>query len=168
MTISSPPVRSRATNVRRRHRAAARAAARMGGSRVALVLLLVYQAVFLNVFVPSHTPATITVDGSAPAAARVASSHHCCDADADHDAGAKGEPKSDDSSDRSRCAVCNLVARLTPPVTVDLKLPEHGLLELLPLHPPHVAESAPAHPTYLGRGPPARAVTPVVSFRAFA
>ena len=144
-----------AIHFRRRPRHPRRRTVAAHGSRVAVVLLLIYQAVFLNIFVPSHTPGMITVDGSTPVAS---AGHQCCDPGVDdHDGGDGDQQKSDDSSNRARCAVCHLVARLTPAVAVDMKLPEHGLLELLPALRPHVAESAAAFPTYLGRGPPARA-----------
>ena len=131
-----------------------------GGSRVAIALLLVYQAVFLNVFVPSHTPARITVAGGAPVAAAAS---HCCAGKPDATAGGRhdddhGDRDGEDSPaapDRSRCAVCNLVARLAPATTVDLILPEHQLLERTPRVARHVAPAPPVRVTYLGRGPPA-------------
>jgi len=158
-------VRLCAIHFRRHPRRRRNAGVAIRGSRVAVALLLVYQAVFLNVFVPSHTPAIVTIDGSTPVASaghHESGAHHCCAPAADVDRNKEGgDRRSDDSSNRSRCAVCILVARLTPPVAVDMKLPEHGLLELLPVLPPHVAESAATFPTYLGRGPPAGA--PVIA-----
>ena len=116
-------------------------------SRVAVAMLIVYQSLFLNVFVPSHTPTVVTVDGSPTA-------HACCHG-GDESESRKTRDDNAPEPDRSRCAVCHLVARLAPAAAFDLKLPEHGLLEVLPLLPPHVASSATPAPPYLGRGPPA-------------
>lgn len=57
-----------------------------------------------------------------------------------------------------RCAVCYIVATSTPPIFIDIIVPELGLLEeIAPLPPIHRIITAEFWPVVLGRAPPSLA-----------
>jgi hypothetical protein len=122
--------------------------------RVTSLFLLAFQAFFLNIVVPGHTRGVITLTGRSDAGTASMSGSSCCHTE--------GRKSSEDSSrkaptpkDRAECAVCHIAARVTTATTIDLRLTELGLLEVLPLPPPQLADSVEQFPTYLGRAPPA-------------
>ena len=117
------------------------------GGRPAAAVLLVYQAVFLNVFLPGHTRGAITVDGKHAAACC------CCGGAVQRPAGGHG-PAAPSPDDRAHCALCEFAAGLTPDVSFRVTPDELGLLDLLPLPPPAVVCSRDLTPTYLACGPP--------------
>jgi hypothetical protein len=120
---------------------------------IVAILLLAYQAAFLNVFVPVHTRGMITLDTRAAAAtATLAPRHGCC------------PPRSNDRNpavptpaDRAGCAICHLATHYTPPPAADLRPAPLGLTDVLP---PPASQSA-TRPAlilpYHGRAPPASA-----------
>ncbi len=116
-------------------------------SRVILGLLLVYQAVFLNVLVPGHTRGAITLDGkhTAPCC--------CCSSAGEPRPGGKA-PTGPSDRDREHCAVCQFAAALTSVPPVRFTLPELGLLDVLPAPLPSVVCSLDRIATYDACGPP--------------
>ncbi|MGH7215074.1 MAG: DUF2946 family protein [Tepidisphaeraceae bacterium] len=113
------------------------------------ILLVLLQALWLNVVIPGHTRGAFTMPGSR---GRCETSKCCGTRAATGDEQRQRTPTPDE---RARCAVCYFAAGLsTPPVA--LRAPVVlGLCELLPLPPPVVVESLEFTPTYLGRAPPA-------------
>lgn len=120
--------------------------------RPVAIALLVLQAVFLNIVVPGHTRGAVTLDGARSGGdgrGDSACGGHC------HGTDESSDPKSAPTpQDRTKCAVCHLAARITPPPAFAFEVAPPERLELLPLPPPHAAESAEFVPTYYGRGPP--------------
>ncbi len=113
-------------------------------SRPAAAVLLVYQALFLNVFLPAHTRGAVTLDGRHAAAC-------CCEADVPR----SGKPPAVPSGrDRDHCAVCQFAAGLTPVLYLRTTLAASALLGRLPLPPPPVTVSLDRIPTYFACGPP--------------
>ena len=109
-------------------------------SRVVRVLLVGFQALFLNVIAPGHTRGIITLGGK--------SSLTCCQT--------RSEPsKAPTPKDKASCAICYVVARFAPPPVVDFRLTELGLRDVMPLAPPQRIVSHQAPLTYDGRAPPA-------------
>ena len=105
------------------------------------MLLLLVQALFFNVVVPSHTRGMIQLPGSKAVAS-------CC-------APKPGKSSPCDNKRTENCAICNLAARVTLPPVIEFAPKPTGLLEILP---PVAREEFVAHdfvPTYLGRAPPA-------------
>ena len=121
--------------------------------RLTVILLLVYQAAFLNVFIPAHTRGQFTLDDREPSAARL-SSGGCC---APHSSGRTPADHTPTPADRSNCAVCFLAAHYTPPPVTELRPEPHGFAHLLPpvgvQAPVTLALPLPYH----GRAPPAGA-----------
>jgi hypothetical protein len=125
--------------------------------RVTSVFLLAFQAFFLNIVVPGHTRGVITLTGRSDAGGAGAASmsgSSCCHTEA-RKAPEDSSRKAPTPKDRAECAVCHIAARVTTATTIDLRLTELGLLEVLPLPPPQLADSVDQIPTYLGRAPPA-------------
>jgi hypothetical protein len=121
--------------------------------RVTSVFLLLFQAIFLNVVVPGHTRGVITLTGRSDAGAASMPAPGCCRTE-EHKTREDGSHKAPTPKDRAECAVCHIAARITTATTIDLRLTELGLLEVLPLPPPQLARSVEQIPTYLGRAPP--------------
>jgi hypothetical protein len=113
------------------------------------LLLLFFQAFWLNAVVPGHERGVIVMPGGSCNTAQVADtrpSKNCC--------GHRSDPKND-SSRKERCAICFFAARLTVPEVPDLvPAPTRLSGEIACV----VVQSSPDSqvvPTYLGRGPPA-------------
>ncbi len=117
-------------------------------SRPAVAVLLVYQALFLNVFLPGHARGAITLDGKHATAACC-----CCGTAAESRPDGKG-PAVPSERDREHCAVCQFVAGLTSVPVVRLTIHGAGLLDLLPVPPPAVVAARNLIPTYHACGPP--------------
>jgi hypothetical protein len=116
-------------------------------TRPAVTVMLVYQALFLNVLLPGHTRGAITLDGKHTPA--------CCCA---------GEPKPADGApavpsrrDRDHCALCQFAAGLTPHLFFRITLLPLGVLERLAGMRPGVVRPAEFAATYFACGPPASA-----------
>ena len=112
--------------------------------RLIFGLLLVYQAFFLNVFLPGHVRGSITLVGKRTTAS-------CCSEEAPRRADGATAPS---QGDKANCAVCHFAAGLIPVPPLDLTLPPLGLLDVLPPPTPIVAASVEAIRTYLACGPP--------------
>src|ERR1700727_1736089 len=88
-------------------------------------ILLVYEALFLNVFIPAHTRGMVQLPGSHAA-------EPCCCCGMGE---SKKAPTEKEKQNRAEnCAICAFAARLTIPPTIDLSLPplqRLGLIEQL-------------------------------------
>ena len=113
------------------------------------ILLLVFQAFWLNVVLPGHTRGMIVM----PCAEPVQGQRHACCAKA-APAGEEHRDRRESSERASRCAVCFYAVRLTlpPPFHVELRpLAFVGRSQVVcPPLPTRLHRSLP----YDGRGPP--------------
>jgi hypothetical protein len=109
-------------------------------------VFLLYQAFFLNVFVPGHTRGIVQLPGSHMVMPC------CCGMGAGD---SKKSPTDKDKQNRAEnCAICAFAARLTIPPTIDLTLPPLEKLGLIEQLSPRQIE-LPAFPLrYHGRAPP--------------
>lgn len=107
-------------------------------------ILLIYQALFLNVFIPAHTRGMVQLPGSH------AVMQCCCDTGE-----SKNPPTDKEKQNRvENCAICAFAARLTIPPTIDLSLPPLLRLGLIEQLSPRRIE-VPAFPLrFHGRAPP--------------
>jgi hypothetical protein len=122
------------------------------------ILLLVFEAFFLNVVVPAHTRGVVTLPGTGPdgagapyARARCCTSHRSPAGNGDRD----GRDNAPTPERQSRCAVCFFAASLsTPPAFEDLLEP-HGPCDVAAV--PALRGLVARHVLlpYDGRGPPA-------------
>ncbi len=115
------------------------------------ILLLLFQALFLNVVVPGHTRGMITMEGKKTVRGLAdldgGMMHSCC-------AVKSGRGDQPTSQDRADCAICNLAVRLTTPPPIDLHLQPLALLERVRPSPAPVAASTRIISLYWGRAPP--------------
>jgi hypothetical protein len=110
--------------------------------------LLLCQFVFLNIIVPGHTRGAVTLDGKH-------SGDVCCCCGGDAPANTNNPSQHTPSKkDRENCAICNFAARVTHAPVLNLKLPELGLLEVLPPPTPAISVSLAVIPTCHERAPP--------------
>jgi hypothetical protein len=126
--------------------------------RAALISLLVFQALWLNVILPGHTRGAVTLAGfEEQSSCHETRGGGCCS----HSGGSpQNFPPDDDQNSNNgnraaHCAICFFAARLTVPVTIDLT---PAPLELAFVQPPPVVSGLVSRgvvPTYLGRAPPA-------------
>lgn len=116
--------------------------------RAFCMTFVVYQALFLNVFIPGHKRGMVQLPG--PQAVMPC----CCCGMAD-DAGSKNTPTDKEKENRAEnCAICAFAARLTIPPTIDLTLPPLARLGVIEDASPRLIE-IPAFPLrYHGRAPP--------------
>jgi hypothetical protein len=113
--------------------------------RALRIVLLVFEALFLNVIVPGHTRGIIQLPGSKSVVS-------CCECQCSK------EKQTPQKNRAENCAICNFAARVTIPPAIDFAPPPTGLVEILP---PPVCEKiqiVPLPPAYLGRAPPIRSV----------
>ena len=115
-----------------------------------LGLLLVYQALFLNVVLPGHSRGAVTLDGRHTADLKPCC---CCGGSGDPSAGHPG-PAVPSRRDREHCAICQFAAGLSPAPFLHVTLAPAGLLDRLPDPPPDRAVPADPALTYLACGPP--------------
>jgi hypothetical protein len=106
------------------------------------IALLVFEALFFNVFIPVHTRGMIQLAG-------VRNGASCC---ATRHKDSKENPS--DNKPASTCAICAFAARLSVPPAVDFAPPPTGLVEILPPPAPHVRVNPSFVPVYFGRAPP--------------
>lgn len=108
--------------------------------RGAVIALVVFQSLWLNVIIPGHTRGAITLPGfkSTP--------DTCCKQDS------KKQAPSDDRA--SHCAVCFFAARLSMPVVIDLTPQELALSGEQEAPAPEIVASLDVQLTYRGRAPP--------------
>src|SRR5688572_21391981 len=124
--------------------------------RVGRIALLVFQAVWLNAFLPGHERGVVTLGGdpsaSCHAPRKAAASHGCCPTSKDDDSSNPSE-----RGRAGRCAVCHFAARLTPPPPVDLVPAPTGVAERRPAERVEHLVSLVFPPVPPIRGPPAAA-----------
>jgi hypothetical protein len=124
--------------------------------RLATILLLVYQAVFLNVFIPAHTRGQFTLDDRTPSPATAHLTRGgggCC---APHSSSRPSDP-TPTPADRANCAVCHLATHYTPPPVTDLRPEPLGFAHLLEPTVTQAPVTLHASLPYHGRAPPALA-----------
>lgn len=126
-------------------------------SRPLRLVILAFQAIWLNAIVPGHTRGGVQVAGSECQACGIApaplAARPCChpDTKSSHDsprAPIPGDPA-------SHCAICYFAAMLSPAVAVDITHPPLVAVALVEALPALAAPRAQVFPTYLGRAPPA-------------
>src|SRR5262245_34256916 len=114
--------------------------------RAAIIALVIFQSLWLNVILPGHTRGAIALPGYE---ATSTASHGCCTPQ-DHDSRDRQKP-----TDRAaRCAVCFFAVRLTLPDAIDLNPAALGLAGDAPDESHDAIASIDLRLTYLGRGPP--------------
>jgi hypothetical protein len=113
----------------------------------AISALIVYQFIFFNIVLPLHTRGMITVDGK-----HTANAVCCCCCGGRTRQAPNSEPS---QRDRQNCAICYFAAHVMPTPFPNLKLPEMGLLRILPPPQSMSALSLDHLLTYQSRGPPA-------------
>ncbi|HYO11029.1 MAG TPA: DUF2946 family protein [Tepidisphaeraceae bacterium] len=126
--------------------------------RVGIILLLLFEALWLNVVLPGHTRGAVALAGGGCGATSIDS---CCSparsAAGSTAAGGRSEAP-DPSGDRaSRCAVCAFAAKLTTPVDLDLRLPPLARVATLAVPAPPAVPTCDLHAAHYGRAPPAAA-----------
>lgn len=120
--------------------------------RLGTILLLAFQALWLNVILPGHTRGIVTMPGWKPAAchAETAATSCCASPDEPFD----DKPGTPDNERAANCAVCFFAARLTTPPGITFDLTPGTLLAVRPA-PVFEAVDAVARGTcYFGRAPP--------------
>jgi hypothetical protein len=118
--------------------------------RPTAMLVLVFQAFFLNIVVPGHTRGIITITGrSTVSGLGDFGCGACCQSHSPGDS--KQAPT---SKDRANCAICFLAAHYTPPPVIDFRLTLFGLAAILPFPKPLAVQPAEFPPTYYACGPP--------------
>jgi hypothetical protein len=105
--------------------------------------VILFQLLWLNVFVPGHTRGAVTVAGSDQTTA------DCCAATkhTSHDAPTPDQQR--------RCAVCYVVAGYTLPPVFDIDLRPSGLIAIQPNHQVEDAPSLAILLAYHANAPPA-------------
>jgi hypothetical protein len=108
--------------------------------RAGVIALLIFEAVWLNAFLPGHTRGVITVAQTS-----------CC---AQKDTPQKPQKQPLDQSAKC-CAVCFFAARLTVTAAAIIELPPAALVDELPLPAPAAVASTARIGVFDSRGPPA-------------
>ena len=111
------------------------------------IALIVYQVAWLNVVLPGHTRGAVTVPGYQPSIAKA-----CCATDR---SGARHDEDAESRERARHCAVCHFAAMLSVAPQLVIALPRLGLLETLPVPPPHACDSWELRLTPNSRAPPA-------------
>jgi len=120
--------------------------------RALRLVLVVFEALWLNVIVPGHQRGAVALPGEPCPACQpqVATSEPCCD-----DPPFEKQPARPQKDPAAHCAICYFAARLSTPVVIDLTLPPLRLLEVRPPVAGDVRTYCPTTLPYDGRGPPA-------------
>ena len=104
--------------------------------RAGIILLLVFEAIWLNAFLPGHTRGVVTIGESA-----------CC--------ASKHKDKKSEQQERARhCAVCFFAARLTSSPPLVAELPPLAKLDEAPPQHPAALISLNRIAVFDSRGPP--------------
>ena len=117
--------------------------------RVAVILLALFQAAWLNAILPGHRRGVVTVPGYEPSA-----THACCASDAGHDGPGDGSSNGDQKQRAAHCAVCAFAAKLSTPPALEAPVCSPRPVALAEVPPPDAAPSRPFVLTYHSRGPP--------------
>ena len=115
------------------------------------ILLLLFEALWLNVIVPGHQRGAVPLPGEKCAACEAQVADCCPDHSTDPAPPAKEKGRGDPAQ---HCAICYFAARLCVPSVIDLSPPPLRLVEQLPFPAPHTRDAAPFIPSYYERGPP--------------
>jgi hypothetical protein len=104
--------------------------------RVGVILLVIFEAIWLNAFLPGHTRGIVTIGEST-----------CC--------ASKHKDKKSEQQDRVKhCAVCFFAARLTSSPTLVIELPPLAKLDEAPPQHPIALTSVNRIAVFDSRGPP--------------
>ena len=128
--------------------------------RLSVILLLLFQAVFLNIVVPGHLRGVVTRSGktSIRQLGDLACGGCCKRLPADNGKNAPHERKSEPTpQDRKDCAICYVAALLNVPSAIVIELPPLEQIELLPDSVPQIVEASSYVHTYDACGPPDQA-----------
>ena len=118
-------------------------------AKIGPILLLVFQAFWLNVVLPGHTRGVVTLAGANGGSCHVRGGDRCCPTSKSSDNDQESREKR-----ASRCAICFFAVRLTAPPPVDLTPPALELLERAPAPRAESVEFIAPRPAYFGRAPP--------------
>jgi hypothetical protein len=116
-------------------------------TRAARILVLVYAAWWLGVFMPGHLRGQVKVVGeNEPTAC------HACPMSSGPDTSKTSDEPGESSA---HCAVCVILARMNPPAAVEMDVPDLGELdELVPLAVIAQLHVSPRLAVLHGRAPP--------------
>jgi hypothetical protein len=118
--------------------------------RAAIIALIVFEALWLNVIIPGHTRGCVTMPCGCSEGAAAPSCPLCAAAE-------KGSQHAPTPSDREHCALCFFAAHLSIPPTLDLSAPELRFLHYVgPAAARHLFAREVLVP-FDGRGPPVAA-----------
>lgn len=125
-------------------------------SRPLRLVILAFQALWLNAIVPGHTRGVVQVAGSECQACGQAPdrpvARPCCHPGAAAARDARRVPLPADPA--SHCAICHFAAMLSPAIAVDFTHPPLAAVAWVQALPARAAVRAQVFPTYLGRAPP--------------
>ena len=104
--------------------------------RAGVILLLLFEAVWLNAFLPGHTRGVVTIGEST-----------CC--------ATKHKDKKSEQQERAKhCAVCFFAAKLSAGTSLTIELPPPARLDEAPPQHPTVLTSLDRIAVFDSRGPP--------------
>ena len=118
-------------------------------SRALRILLLVFEALWLNVIVPGHRRGAVPLPGEKCVACEPPKDDCCPEA-----SGSTKSTPSKPVDPAAHCAICYFAARLSPPPVIDFTPPRPQVVGLAQVPPPIARPSVPFLPTYDGRAPP--------------
>jgi len=119
------------------------------------ILILLFEALWLNVIVPGHRRGMVPLPGESCEAmgmAGASSARACCE----HRSNGQSTP-THQGDPAQHCAICYFAARLTVPPPIDFAPRPTALAERIKPIAPVVAVSFAFPATYDGRGPPMNA-----------
>lgn len=120
--------------------------------RLSIILLVFFQAVFLNIVVPGHTRGIVAMTGKTSVRKigdLFGGGSGCC-----QKRGGEESPGQPTRKDRENCAICYVAAALSTPEGIDLSLPVIGQIGLLPVPEPQLIEECRFVRTYDACAPP--------------
>lgn len=123
--------------------------------RAGTILLLVFEAFFLNVVVPVHTRGVVTVPGTGPDGTQVRYARTGCCTAHRSPAGDGDRDNTPPPERQSRCAVCFFAASLSTPPAFEDMLESHGPCDVAAVPEPRGLVVRHVLLPYDGRGPPA-------------
>ena len=111
--------------------------------RAFIVMLVLVEAMFFNIVLPSHTRGSIQLPGSKE-------SHSCCKPAHSKDS----DQKSDEQQNPSHCAICAFAAMVIVPPAADFVDPPSGFAHPNLLPAPETVHFVPPPVIHFGRAPP--------------
>jgi len=111
--------------------------------RALIVMLLLVEAMFFNIVLPSHTRGEIQLPGASGKASCCKSSHS-----------KPSDPVPAEKQNASHCAICAFAAMVIVPPAVDFVEPPGGLAHATILSAPEQVQFLPPPTLHFGRAPP--------------